>query len=116
MWLESRSQDDAKLVLPSDIASLPHVRGAADTAKYMCPNLSVRATERLDTAKAACLGPQILVLTKQELQHRSSPGLTAIRAVAVGRLIFHYHLFISQQHHRFNWSTFAPYSVCVNKH
>lgn len=64
MWLESRSQDDAKLVVPSAIFSLPHGREAADTAKYTCPNLSIRAAESHGTAKAACLWPQVPMLTK----------------------------------------------------
>lgn len=63
MWLEPRSQDDAKLVVPSGIISLPHVREAADTAKYTCRNLSIRAAEGHGTAKAACLWPQIPMLT-----------------------------------------------------
>ena len=64
MWRESRSQDDAKLVVPSGIFSLPHVREAADTANYTCPNLCIRAAERRGTAKAACLWPQVPMLTK----------------------------------------------------
>ncbi len=64
MWLESRSQEDARIVVPSGIFSLPHVREAADTAKYTCPNLRIRAAERRGTAKAACLWARLPMLTK----------------------------------------------------
>ena len=74
-------------MVPSGTGSLPHVRETADTAKCTCPNLYIQATERLGTAKVACLWSQIPMLTKEGLRRRLSPGLAAIQAVAAVRLI-----------------------------